>query len=148
MIVAPITISSLRQEVIDFTIPYLDLHIGVIMKKKEREKGFLDFMDPYTNEVWFLLVSGTVYVGLLLAICNKLSPYGYYGQVIQADANVLGNNTLLSSLRLGVFKVRTYRLGIGHTQSTLPVGGNRSILEKTHNFRQGVDLLFSLECDE
>ena len=107
MIVAPIMNTASRQEVIDLTIPYLDLHIGVILKKKEREKGFLDFMDPYTNDVWFLLVSGTVYVGLLLAICNKLSPYGYYGQVIQADANVLGNKycALLSSLPFGGFRV-------------------------------------------
>ena len=82
--------SSLRQEVIDFTVPYIDLGLTVLMKKKESEKGLLAFMDPFTNDVWFLLFCSTMYVGLLLTICSKLSPYGFYGQVVQADENVLG----------------------------------------------------------
>ena len=89
MAVAAFTISALRQEVIDFTIPYIDLGLTVILKKQIKEKGLLAFMDPFTNDVWFLLLCSTLYVGLLLTICSKLSPYGFYGQVIQANENVL-----------------------------------------------------------
>ncbi|XP_028411022.1 glutamate receptor ionotropic, kainate 2-like isoform X2 [Dendronephthya gigantea] len=94
MAVAAFTISSLRQEVIDFTIPYIDLGLTVIMKKKESEKGLLAFMDPFTNDVWFLLFCSTMYVGLVLTICSKLSPYGFYGQVVQANENMLGEDDM------------------------------------------------------
>lgn len=90
MAVAAFTVSALRQEVIDFTIPYIDLGLTVLMKKRQSEKGLLAFMDPFTNDVWFLLFCSTMYVGVLLTICSKLSPYGFYGQVVQADENVLG----------------------------------------------------------
>ncbi|CAB4001092.1 glutamate receptor 2-like [Paramuricea clavata] len=94
MAVAAFTISSIRQEVIDFSIPYIDLGLTVMMKKKESEKGLLAFMDPFTNDVWFLLFCSTMYVGLLLTLCSKLSPYGFYGQVVQANENVLGEDAM------------------------------------------------------
>lgn len=100
MAVAAFTISSLRQEVIDFTIPYIDLGLTALLKKKESEKGLLAFMDPFTNDVWFLLFCSTMYVGLLLTICSKLSPYGYYGQVVQANENVLSKDRILLVLFL------------------------------------------------
>lgn len=90
MIVAAFTISSLRQEVIDFTVPYIDLGLTVLLKKKGSQKGLFAFMDPFTTDVWLLLFCSTMYVGAVLTICSKLSPYGFYGQVVQADEHVLG----------------------------------------------------------
>ena len=92
MVGAAFTISSIRQEAVDFTIPYIDLGLTVIMKKKISEKGLLAFMDPFTNDVWFLLFCSTMYVGILLTVCSKLSPYGFYGQVVQANENIVGKN--------------------------------------------------------
>ena len=92
MIGAAFTISSIRQEAVDFTIPYIDLGLTVIMKKKVSEKGLLAFMDPFTNDVWFLLFCSTMYVGILLTVCSKLSPYGFYGQVVQANENIVGED--------------------------------------------------------
>lgn len=89
MAVAAFTISSIRQEAIDFTIPYIDLGLTVIMKTKTSEKGLLAFMDPFTNDVWFLLFCSTMYVGFLIHVCSKLSPYGYYGQTAQTDESNL-----------------------------------------------------------
>lgn len=89
MAVAAFTISSMRQEAIDFTKPYIDLGLTVIIKKETAEKGLLDFMDPFTNEVWFLLFCSTMYVGLLLTICSKLSPYGFYGMAVQTNEKTL-----------------------------------------------------------
>lgn len=103
MAVAAFTISSLRQEVIDFTIPYIDLGLTVIMKKKESEKGLLAFMDPFTNDVWFLLFLSTMYVGLVLTICSKLSPYGFYGQVVQANENMIGKLWFRASCHAAIY---------------------------------------------
>ena len=110
MALASITISSVRQEVIDFSIPYLDLGLTVLMKKNAPEKRFLAFMDPFTNDVWFMLFCSTMYVGLLLTICSTLSPYGYYGQRVQVNQDQLSMMSILSTLLSLYYSISVWEL--------------------------------------
>ena len=81
----------------------MDLGLTVLMKKKTREKGLLAFMDPFTNDVWFLLFCSTMYVGFVISVCSILSPYGYYGESVQADKKLLSIYSFL--VPLGVVRL-------------------------------------------
>ena len=45
--IAPLTISSMRERVIDFSKPFMNLGISIMIKKPEKQKpGVFSFMDP------------------------------------------------------------------------------------------------------
>jgi len=47
--IAPLTITSKRERVIDFSKPFMDLGISIMIKKPEKQKpGVFSFMGIYT----------------------------------------------------------------------------------------------------
>jgi len=45
--IAPMTITSMRERVIDFSKPFMNLGISIMIKKPEKQKpGVFSFMDP------------------------------------------------------------------------------------------------------
>jgi len=52
MAIAPLTISSMRERVIDFSKPFMQLGISIMIKKPEKQKpGVFSFMDPLDVKV-------------------------------------------------------------------------------------------------
>ena len=55
MAVAPLTITSMRERVIDFSKPFMQLGISIMIKKPEKQKpGVFSFMDPLDRYIWLL----------------------------------------------------------------------------------------------
>lgn len=53
MAIAPLTITSAREKVIQFSKPFLSLGISLLIKKPERKaEGSFSFMNPL-SQVWF-----------------------------------------------------------------------------------------------
>ena len=71
--IAPLTISSMRERVIDFSKPFMNLGISIMIKKPEKQKpGVFSFMDPLAFDIWMCIVSaGSVCLLalLVLSIC-------------------------------------------------------------------------------
>ncbi|XP_072382958.1 glutamate receptor ionotropic, kainate 1-like isoform X2 [Diabrotica undecimpunctata] len=69
------TITSEREEVVDFTVPFMTLGIGILFKKPEdAPPSFFSFADPFGLDTWicmgcsFLITSGALYlIGRLCA---------------------------------------------------------------------------------
>jgi len=104
--IAPLTITSDRERVIDFTKPFMNLGISIMIKKPEKQKpGVFSFMDPLHYYIWLCIVLSYVGVSLALAVVGRFSPYerqlddGLSGPVVSSDF------TLLNSLwfALGAF---------------------------------------------
>ncbi|KAK3594279.1 hypothetical protein CHS0354_035178, partial [Potamilus streckersoni] len=79
--VAALTITEAREKVVDFTKPFMNTGISLMIKKPENEKpGFLSFMQPLSYKVWLCITMGFSGVSLILYMVGRLSPYEWQRQ--------------------------------------------------------------------
>lgn len=51
--IAPMTITSEREQVIDFSKPFMSLGISIMIKKPVKQKpGVFSFLNPLSKEIW------------------------------------------------------------------------------------------------
>ncbi|XP_068233552.1 glutamate receptor 1-like [Palaemon carinicauda] len=74
--IAPLTITSSRERVIDFTKPFMTLGISIMIKKPMKQKpGIFSFMSPLSEEIWMCVVCAYVGVSIVLFLVSRFSPY-------------------------------------------------------------------------
>uniref|UniRef100_A0A6Q2X4X0 Glutamate receptor n=1 Tax=Esox lucius TaxID=8010 RepID=A0A6Q2X4X0_ESOLU len=74
--VAPLTITLVREEVIDFTKPFMSLGISIMIKKPTKSKpGVFSFLDPLAYEIWMCIVFAYIGVSVVLFLVSRFSPY-------------------------------------------------------------------------
>lgn len=74
--VADLTITYERESVVDFTMPFMSLGIGILVKKPTKASPKLfEFMLPLAPEVWIYLITAFVGVTLFLFMVARFSPY-------------------------------------------------------------------------
>ena len=73
--VAPLTITSARERVIDFSKPFMQLGISIMIKKPEKQKpGVFSFMDPLHYYIWLCIVLSYLGVSLVMFVVGRFSP--------------------------------------------------------------------------
>ncbi|RMX40220.1 hypothetical protein pdam_00016542 [Pocillopora damicornis] len=98
--VSTIIISPEREKAVDFTQPYYSLGFKIVMKKTDMENkvNTWGFLDPFEKTLWIAIISSSVIIGTVVWIYDRLSPYGYYGKVVQSaevsSEEALAKNTL------------------------------------------------------
>lgn len=50
--IAPMTITSERERVIDFSKPFMSLGISIMAKKQQHKSGMFSFLNPLSKEIW------------------------------------------------------------------------------------------------
>ncbi len=76
LIVADLTMTSEREEVIDFVSPYFDqAGISIVLRKKLREQSLFKFLSVLKTEVWLGIVAAVVLTALLIWLLDRYSPY-------------------------------------------------------------------------
>ncbi|XP_077862981.1 glutamate receptor 2-like [Saccoglossus kowalevskii] len=78
MAVAGITIMAEREEVVDFTKPYYQYALGIIISKPRTERGIFAFMEPLSGPVWGCIAAALFVVGIFLFVIARLSPYSSF----------------------------------------------------------------------
>lgn len=74
--IAPLTISFARENVIDFTKPFMNLGIGILFKMPTSTPTRLfSFMSPLAVDIWLYVVAAYVLVSSTLFIVARFSPY-------------------------------------------------------------------------
>ena len=73
---APLTITSSRQEVINF-IPYSNIGLRGMLKRPIKKLELDSFLKPFQITVWFSVIGIIILVGILLWIYDVISPYGF-----------------------------------------------------------------------
>ena len=68
------TITELRENVIDFSKPYKTTGISVAMKRTHVKRTLFQFTRPFSGMVWLLLVGVVVIVSITLYVLHKVSP--------------------------------------------------------------------------
>jgi len=92
--VADLTITYERESVVDFTMPFMSLGIGILVKKPTKASPKLfEFMLPLAPEVWVYLITAFVGVTLFLFMVARFSPYEWQNpHPCEQDAEELSND--------------------------------------------------------
>ena len=104
--IAPLTISSMRERVIDFSKPFMSLGISIMIKKPEKQKpGVFSFMDPLSYEIWMCIIFAYLGVSIVLFLVSRFSPYEWQIEDSVNGPTFTNDFTILNSLwfSLGAF---------------------------------------------
>nr|AWJ68208.1 putative ionotropic glutamate receptor kainate-like 9 [Hirudo verbana] len=109
--IAPLTITSIRERVIDFSKPFMSLGISIMIKKPEKQKpGVFSFMEPLSHSIWYCIVISYLGVSLVLFLVSRFSPNEWQIEEASYEGRLTFTNdfTLLNSLwfSLGAFMRR------------------------------------------
>ena len=71
--IAPLTITSVRERVIDFSKPFMSLGISIMIKKPTKEKpGVFSFMYPLSYEIWMCVIFAYIGVSVVLFLVSTI----------------------------------------------------------------------------
>jgi len=70
--IAPLTITSERERVIDFSKPFMSLGISIMIKKPIKQKpGVFSFLNPLSKEIWVCVIFSYIAVSIVLFIVSR-----------------------------------------------------------------------------
>ncbi|CAG2169409.1 unnamed protein product, partial [Oppiella nova] len=97
--VADLTITSKREEAVDFTHPFMNTGISILFKKPTKKvTSLFSFLSPFSNIVWIYVVGAYVGVSSMLFIVGRLSPYEWENpHPCRKEDQVLENGFSLSN---------------------------------------------------
>ncbi|XP_045900216.1 glutamate receptor ionotropic, kainate 3 isoform X1 [Micropterus dolomieu] len=103
--VAPLTITYMREKVIDFSKPFMSMGISILYRKPNTtNNGFFSFLNPMTPDIWVYILLAYLGVSCVLFVIARFSPYEWYdAHPCNPGSDVVENNfTLLNSFWFGV----------------------------------------------
>ena len=104
--IAPLTIISVRERVIDFSKPFMSLGISIMIKKPiEEMPGVFSFMYPLSYEIWMCVIFAYIGVSVVLFLVSRFSPFEWHIEDNSDGPTVTNNFTIFNSLwfSLGAF---------------------------------------------
>uniref|UniRef100_A0A3P8SV20 Glutamate receptor n=1 Tax=Amphiprion percula TaxID=161767 RepID=A0A3P8SV20_AMPPE len=104
--VAPLTITLVREEVIDFSKPFMSLGISIMIKKPTKSKpGVFSFLDPLAYEIWMCIVFAYIGVSVVLFLVSRFSPYEWHAEDYEEGGDPEQTN------EFGIFNSLWFSLG-------------------------------------
>ena len=77
--IAPLTINSQREQVADFTKPFMSLGISIMIKEPIKQRpGVFTFMNPLSMEIWMCVVFAYIGVSIVLFLVSRCQPNFLY----------------------------------------------------------------------
>ncbi|XP_048459548.1 glutamate receptor 1a isoform X1 [Rhincodon typus] len=107
--VAPLTITLVREEVIDFSKPFMSLGISIMIKKPQKSKpGVFSFLDPLAYEIWMCIVFAYIGVSVVLFLVSRFSPYEWQTEEYEDGPDA---QSLDQTNEFGIFNSLWFSLG-------------------------------------
>ncbi|XP_041443940.1 glutamate receptor 1 isoform X2 [Xenopus laevis] len=107
--VAPLTITLVREEVIDFSKPFMSLGISIMIKKPQKSKpGVFSFLDPLAYEIWMCIVFAYIGVSVVLFLVSRFSPYEWHNEEFEEGKEQPTND---QTNEFGIFNSLWFSLG-------------------------------------
>lgn len=99
----------MREEVIDFSKPFMSLGISIMIKKPQKSKpGVFSFLDPLAYEIWMCIVFAYIGVSVVLFLVSRFSPYEWHTEEFEDGRENQSND---SSNEFGIFNSLWFSLG-------------------------------------
>jgi len=120
LVLADLTITHEREQVMDFTMPYMDLGVTILYQKPPRREtpSMFIFLDPFTPGIWLCIISAYFLMFLLNVSIDRCIPGCKEGNVITENKNPR-QVRVSSQMMSGVWWVFTLVLVSWYT-ATLP----------------------------
>ncbi|CAF2898620.1 unnamed protein product [Rotaria sp. Silwood2] len=84
MAIAPLSISQIRTEAVDFSKPFMNLGISIMISKPAAEKpGVFSFMNPVSMEIWLCLSLAYFAVSVILFLTSRVVNSGWQRRVVR-----------------------------------------------------------------
>ncbi|RVE50836.1 hypothetical protein evm_004585 [Chilo suppressalis] len=99
--IADLTITYDREQVVDFTMPFMNLGISVLYRKPIKQPpNLFSFLSPLSLDVWIYMATAYLGVSVLLFILARFSPYEWDspGNCLDEPPVLENQFTLLNSL--------------------------------------------------
>lgn len=92
--IVDLTITSKREEAVDFTQPFMNTGISILFKKPTTKVTTLfSFLSPFEGLVWLLVLAAYFSVSTILFVIGRLTPYEWDDpHPCRNEDNVLENN--------------------------------------------------------
>nr|KAG5705420.1 hypothetical protein BaRGS_004547 [Batillaria attramentaria] len=75
MAIAGLTITAERERYVDFSKPFMDIGVTIIIKKPQHQRpGVFSFMEPLSIEIWVCITVAYIGVSVALFIVSRFSP--------------------------------------------------------------------------
>ncbi|MEE6484051.1 hypothetical protein FKM82_013739 [Ascaphus truei] len=103
--VAPLTITHVREKVIDFSKPFMTLGISILYRKPNgTSPSVFSFLSPLSPDIWLYILLAYLGVSCVLFVIARFSPYEWYdAHPCNPGTNIVENNfTLLNSFWFAV----------------------------------------------
>ncbi|KAM8900408.1 glutamate receptor ionotropic, kainate 1 isoform 2-T2 [Spinachia spinachia] len=103
--VAPLTITYVREKVIDFSKPFMTLGISILYRKPNgTNPGVFSFLNPLSPDIWMYVLLACTGVSCVLFVIARFTPYEWYNphQCNPSSTLIQNNFTLLNSFWFGV----------------------------------------------
>ncbi|XP_064153832.1 glutamate receptor U1 [Anguilla rostrata] len=74
--VAPLTVTAMRERVVDMTTPFMQTGISFILSKDRapEEPGYFSFLCPFATETWVGILAAYLVTAVCMCIATRLSP--------------------------------------------------------------------------
>lgn len=99
--IVDLTITSSREEAVDFTLPFMNTGISILFKKPTNKVTTLfSFLSPFSLDVWVYVLCSYSGVSIILFLVGRISPYEWTNPYPcrQEDSAVMQNSfSLLNS---------------------------------------------------
>jgi len=97
--VAPLSISYIREQVIDFTTPFMNLGISILFKRPmDNTPSLFSFLSPLSFEIWISILVAYLVVSFALFVVARFSPYEWHNlHPCNVDSDVVHNQFTLSN---------------------------------------------------
>uniref|UniRef100_A0A8C5WUI1 Glutamate receptor n=1 Tax=Laticauda laticaudata TaxID=8630 RepID=A0A8C5WUI1_LATLA len=103
--VAPLTITHVREKVIDFSKPFMTLGISILYRKANgTNPSVFSFLNPLSPDIWMYILLAYLGVSCVLFVIARFSPYEWYdAHPCNPGSDIVENNfTLLNSFWFGM----------------------------------------------
>ncbi len=76
MAISDLTITPLRESVVDFTYPFMATGIQILYKRPTTKVTSLwSFLSPFSTTVWIYLITAIVSISMILFYVGRFTPY-------------------------------------------------------------------------
>ncbi|KAL1442623.1 hypothetical protein MTO96_030696 [Rhipicephalus appendiculatus] len=141
--IGDLTITSEREQAVDFTMPFMTLGVSILYKKADQKRSLLFFLSPLSGDVWLCVAAACVVVSVILccvaraqsAVCSRNGAisrcYGCYccGSCLARSDSDWYNGTDSGRARLDIIKGQE---AVGSTElqrETLYCDGGRNSVQ-------------------
>lgn len=97
MAIAGLTITAERERYVDFSKPFMDIGVSIIIKKPQHQRpGVFSFMEPLSIEIWVCITVAYIGVSVALFVVSRFSPVEWRKEP-QADTGYENDFSLFNS---------------------------------------------------